>query len=477
MNFRSRSNDGSSEYLTGRNTSQSVRSISNYHDGPAKADESVLGSQSFDSYRLQNFNNPSVNSINHNSGYNNLNNSSSSGFNNDNNGWYASNSESQDNSQTNFINSMPQDYRSPPILPIVQSKSQVEIWMEKPWIVWIFSIIQIAVFIAEFIKMGVLTGTPVQTQPSFNPMIGPSGYLLINMGARFTPCMHAIEGITDMPSLKFPCPNSTTTDTNTCSLQELCGMGGLGDPPNQWWRFITPIFLHAGIIHISFNLLLQIKLGSEIETTIGHIRFLIIYLAAGIGGFVFGGNFTPDGIVSTGASGSLFGIISLELLDLLFKWQLYEKPVRALLLLLVEIIISFGIGLLPGLDNFSHIGGFVIGILLGIALLRSPLFIQKQTGNSFKDQQEVLNGVETGGINDHLLKSATSFKNKSPLWYGWVAVRVAALALTIVYFVTLIKQFENGGGHCSWCKYLSCIPVKDWCNVGDIQVSDNGYSR
>jgi membrane associated rhomboid family serine protease len=349
--------------------------------------------------------------------------------------------------------------------------------MEKPWIVWGFSVIQLAVFIAEFIKMGVLTGTPVQTQPSFNPMIGPSGYLLINMGARFTPCMHAIEGITDTPSLKFPCPNSTTTDTNTCSLQELCGMGGLGDPPNQWWRFITPIFLHAGIIHISFNLLLQIKLGSEIERSIGHIRFLIIYLAAGIGGFVFGGNFTPDGIVSTGASGSLFGVIALELLDLLFKWQLYEKPVRALLLLLVEIIISFGIGLLPGLDNFSHIGGFVIGLLLGIALLRSPLFIRKQAGNSFKDQQEMLNNAETGGVKAHWLNPATSFKNRSPLWYGWIVVRVAAIVIIVVYFVTLIKQFENGGGNCSWCKYLSCIPVKDWCNVGNIQVSNNGYTN
>lgn len=111
--------------------------------------------------------------------------------------------------------------------------------------------------------MGVLTGSPIQTQPTFNPMIGPSTYLLINMGARFTPCMHGIDKITNDPMLRFPCPNSTTVTTNVCSLAELCGMaGGVVDPagletaikagatdantaplkPNQWWRFITPIF-------------------------------------------------------------------------------------------------------------------------------------------------------------------------------------------------------------------------------------------
>lgn len=334
-------------------------------------------------------------------------------------------------------------------------------WKHRPWFVWIVSLIQVAVFIAELAKMGALTGSPIQTKPSFNPMIGPSTYVMINMGARFDPCMHAISGITDDSSIQFPCPNSTTTDTDVCSLSELCGMGGIdpGTEPHQWWRFITPIFLHAGFIHIGVNLLLQLKMGAEIEQELGPILFPIVYLASGIAGFVLGANFAPNGVASTGASGALFGVIALDLLDLLFNWQLYESPKRNLAIHIVEIIVCFVIGLLPGLDNFSHIGGFAMGILVGTAVLRSPLKVR-----TLKTPE---------GRRPKLLRARFDFKNpkrhlanRQRMWYVWGAVRVAAVVLAIVYFVTLIKNFQDGGGHCSWCKYLSCLPVNGWCDQG-----------
>lgn len=403
--------------------------------------------------------------------------------------------------------------RAPPLgAPSV--KQRFKVLSDRPWVVYILSVVQLCVFVAELIKMGVLTGSPIQTQPTFNPMIGPSSYVLINMGARFTPCMHAIPGITNLTNVVFPCPNSTTISTNVCSLSELCGMGGIPNPgnteglePNQWWRFIVPIFLHAGIIHISFNMLLQIKLGSELEKGIGHIRFFIIYFAAGIGGFIFGGNFTPDGIASTGASGSLFGIIALDLLDLLFNWQLYQHPKRALLMHGVEIVISFAIGLLPGLDNFSHIGGFVIGLLLGTALLRSPLPIRRRvdpysggrvpptdrspspdlfpdfspegTRNRYTTAGAIQNSRsenKSKAVKIDWLNPKRQFENRAPLWYAWLVVRLAAIALAITYYVVLIKHFENGGGHCGWCKYLSCLPVKGWCDIGNITTTSSNSS-
>lgn len=365
--------------------------------------------------------------------------------------------------------------QQPPNKPTM-SERVVNIFKTKPVVVYILSIIQIIVFLAEFIRMGVLTGSPIQTKPLFNPMIGPSGFLQINMGARFTPCMHRVQGVTDIAGIKFPCPNSTSTDTNVCSLSELCGMGmteaslfDQGGRPNQWWRFITPIFLHAGILHIFLNLLLQLKLGSELEKGIGHLRFLLIYMASGIGGFVLGGAFTPAGIVSTGASGSLFGVIALDLLDLLFNWQLYERPKRALFAHCLEIVISFGIGLLPGLDNFSHIGGFAVGLLLGIALLRSPLPIRRALGEE-PSSLATKTSAFSGKKEKFTLSIHKYFSNpQSPLWYGWTIVRLVALALTVTYFVVLIRQFEtDGGGKCGWCKYLSCIPVKGWCDIGNI---------
>ncbi|KAL8868163.1 MAG: hypothetical protein Q9174_005168, partial [Haloplaca sp. 1 TL-2023] len=53
-----------------------------------------------------------------------------------------------------------------------------------PWVVYFFTVIQIVVFIAEIARNAVLTGSPIEIKPQFNPMIGPSPYVLINMGAR-----------------------------------------------------------------------------------------------------------------------------------------------------------------------------------------------------------------------------------------------------------------------------------------------------
>uniref|UniRef100_A0A060T728 Rhomboid-type serine protease n=1 Tax=Blastobotrys adeninivorans TaxID=409370 RepID=A0A060T728_BLAAD len=380
----------------------------------------------------------------------------------------------------------------PPQVPLSQERPTVRggslwasgRWKKWPFFVWLMSIIQICVFIAELAKMGEYTGSPIETKPTFNPMIGPSPYVMINMGARFTPCMHAIDGVTDDSSILFPCPNSTDVDTNVCSLSQLCGMGGIkeGTEPHQWWRFITPIFLHAGFIHIGFNLLLQLKLGADLERDIGIPRFFLVYFASGISGFVLGGNFTPDGIASTGASGSLFGVIALDLLDLLFNWQLYEHPVRALLLHIAEIIISFVIGLLPGLDNFSHIGGFAMGLLVGTAILRSPLIIRGKlvevtTPDGASKRVSLIQSRTTGQRTKlqvepiHWKSPHKMFVGRSKGWYGWLCVRIAAIVLAIVYFVTLIKNFENGGGNCSWCKYLSCLPVHGWCDQGEITTS------
>lgn len=361
-------------------------------------------------------------------------------------------------------------------------------WRKVPFFVWTASLVQLAVFIAELAKMGQYTGSPIQTKPSFNPMIGPSSYVMINMGARFTPCMHAIKGVTDVDDLKFPCPNSTDTASDVCSLSELCGMGGVPDdgPPGQWWRFITPIFMHAGFVHIGFNLLLQLTLGADLERSIGVVRFFVVYFASGIGGFLLGGNFTPDGITSTGASGSLFGVIALDLLDLLFNWQLYLNPVRNLLLHIAEIVVSFVIGLLPGLDNFSHIGGFAMGLLTGTALLRSPIKLRVQDAADLHQQPPVTNDDEVydpaaGGFTTkpqkkHRVRVAkfrwrephAHFQNRSRWWYAWLLVRIAAIVLAVVYFVTLAKNFNRGGGNCSWCKYLSCLPVHGWCDQGKI---------
>ncbi|CAF3977283.1 unnamed protein product [Rotaria sordida] len=249
----------------------------------------------------------------------------------------------------------------------------------RPWFIWIISIIQLCVFIFELIYNWLLTTRPIETNLSLNPLFGPNPHVLINIGANFSPCMHAIDGITNnVSSTNFPCPNSATLKHTGCTLSQLCGYNGVSSTPNQWYRFIISMFLHVGIVHIVINLLGQLLIAGQIEKKIGIFRIAFIYFASGIFGFILGGNFAPDGLSRVGCSGSLFAVIALALLDLLYHWKKTKYPKIQLTIHLVDIIINFVLGLLPGIDNFSHVGGFVMGLLLGLAILGSPVNLRRR---------------------------------------------------------------------------------------------------
>ncbi|KAG7824112.1 hypothetical protein KL909_002110 [Ogataea angusta] len=333
-----------------------------------------------------------------------------------------------------------------------------------PYFTYFVSLIQVVVFIYELVKMGIYTKTVFQTKPYFNPMLGPSSYVQINVGARYLPCMTTITGYTDNEQLEWPCPNSTSTSTDVCSLEELCGMGvGFSDgTPRQWWRLFTSIFIHAGFIHIIFNLLLQVALGSKVERYIGLLRYAFIYVAAGMGGSILGANFLPAGMASSGASGALCGAcVAMNLILLIYNNnidhydpRLKGRAGRKLFVMMlvgsvVEVIIIFVLGLLPGIDNFAHIGGFVIGIVLGTVLLDSPSFVYEQDGQT----------------------------RKPLIFFTWIFVRVVCLALTIAYFALLSKNFADKGAEasdsCKWCKYINCLPVNGWCELGDLSATSS----
>jgi membrane associated rhomboid family serine protease len=313
-------------------------------------------------------------------------------------------------------------------------------------------------------------------------MIGPSYNVLVNMGARYTPCMHNVRVVIDSNINLWACP-STTTQTSECTLSQLCGMGGVPDQssvtdfkdrshePNQWWRFITPIFLHAGLIHIGFNMLLQLTLGRDMEKEIGSLRFALVYFSAGIFGFVMGGNYSPEGQTAVGASGSLFGILALHLLDLLYNWTTRRSPIKDLLFLLLDIAIAFVLGLLPGLDNFSHIGGFLMGIVLGICLLHSPQALRSRTGTdeppyATVDTHPIIGpddpiaptGAESKSKISAFAKQPLGFfKGRKPLWWAWWLVRAGGLVAAFIGFVLLLRNFYEWRNTCSWCKHLSCL--------------------
>lgn len=351
-----------------------------------------------------------------------------------------------------------------------------------PYFTIVVTIIQVCVFIAELAKMANLTGSAFQTKPYFNPMLGPSTYVLINMGARYVPCMHQISDISNDTTIQFPCPNLTTTDTNVCSLPELCGMLGIPEVndayiPHQWYRVITPIFLHAGFLHIIFNLLLQVTMGATIERQIGWLKYSIIYMMCGISGFVLGSNFSPDGIASTGALGSLFGILAVNMLCFVYcgkkNTNLYgtKKFGLFIVVMIFEMIVSFVLGLLPGMDNFSHIGGFAMGLVMGVALLPDPCIVYIDSIIAYDGKASTMRQFTDNWNPFH------NWEHKVPKRvYIWLSVRFISLGLAGAYLGALLKNFFISGlapvnSSCKWCKYINCIPVNGWCDLGNVEVS------
>ncbi|CAG8606192.1 5336_t:CDS:10 [Paraglomus brasilianum] len=265
--------------------------------------------------------------------------------------------------------SIPKALRDPKILKQLHDRRP---W--KPWFIVTVSIAQVIVLIFEYVSNKNITGDIIATSPVFNPMIGPSSEVLILMGARFVPCMRTVPQLTNMP---FICPNETTkvSPVLTCKLEDVCGFGGFhNQPPDQWFRFVIPIFLHGGIIHILFNMCFQLQTGIQVEKEMGFWRLGIVYMASGIFGFVLGGNFAPVAVPSMGASGALFGIVGILVIDLLQNWRIITRPCCELTKLLAMICFTFLLGLLPGLDNFSHIGGFIMGILTGLVFMPTIKF-------------------------------------------------------------------------------------------------------
>ncbi|KAI0233426.1 hypothetical protein L0F63_002989 [Massospora cicadina] len=262
--------------------------------------------------------------------------------------------------------------------------------------------------------------------------------VLINQGGWFTPCMKPV----DISRFIFRCPEDSNQPPlgteayqaslpEPCSLEKLCGLGGFGSgTPNQWYRFITPIFLHGGILHLLFNILTQLALGVQLERTYGGIRVAIIHLSAGVGGFLLGANLAPVAVTSLGASGAIFGLIACDLVDLIINWGSVVGPWCELFKVAFGILLTFLLGLLPIVDNFAHIGGFVAG-LLASGLVMPSCRVGKRT---------------------HTLG-----------FLAFLSVISGGLLCALLYLSIHGFYYGDWAKACPKCQYLNCLPVGNLC--------------
>ncbi|GAC1676388.1 MAG: hypothetical protein NVS9B9_30930 [Ktedonobacteraceae bacterium] len=142
----------------------------------------------------------------------------------------------------------------------------------------------------------------------------------------------------------------------------------------QYWRFVTPIFLHANLLHIALNMLNLVVLGIFLERLVGHLRFLLIYFVTGIVSIVASFYFMPQEI-SVGASGAIFGLVGAYSIFVFMHRRAFRNGgIPALLWLIVVIVGNLSIGFfVPNVDNYAHVGGLLTGCLLGWWF--TPLYI------------------------------------------------------------------------------------------------------
>jgi membrane associated rhomboid family serine protease len=153
------------------------------------------------------------------------------------------------------------------------------------------------------------------------------------------------------------------------SVQRLFDLGAMQPltiaQQHQYWRLFSAMFLHAGLLHIAFNMYALYLFGYLIEAALGKPRFIAIYFVSGFLASVTSYLFSDPRGVAVGASGAIFGLLG--------AWVAYNYRRRgsavasfqlrwALMLIAINLVLGFSIA---SIDNSAHIGGLVAGIIAG----------------------------------------------------------------------------------------------------------------
>ncbi|KAG9334804.1 hypothetical protein JZ751_006553 [Albula glossodonta] len=240
--------------------------------------------------------------------------------------------------------------------------------------------------------------------PIQNPTREPAGGLRPTQSPLFSPA----------PSLQ---PGEQWCSPNVVHcMDDVCGLLPFLNPeiPDQFYRLWLSLFLHAGILHCLVSVCFQMTILRDLEKLAGWLRISIIYILSGI-------------------TGNLASAIFLPYKAELFQsWQILARPWRAFAKLLCVVLFLFAFGLLPWIDNFAHISGFISGFFLSFAFLP---YISFGRMDMYRKRCQII---------------------------VFLLVFMGLFAgLAVLFYVYPIK--------CEWCELLTCIPFTDkFCEKYDL---------
>lgn len=161
----------------------------------------------------------------------------------------------------------------------------------------------------------------------------------------------------------------TGSSQNVLTLVQFGAKSNLFIAAGEWWRLITPMFLHIGVVHLIMNSLIIYFLGMQLEEIYGHLRFTLIYLFSGIFGNIL--SFAFNDAISAGASTAVFGLFMTTLV--LANERPNNPAIQAIarnyrILIIINIIFNL---FDAGVDLAGHLGGLAGGFLVAKALTKT----------------------------------------------------------------------------------------------------------
>ncbi len=149
------------------------------------------------------------------------------------------------------------------------------------------------------------------------------------------------------------------------------GDGGISPEPGgvatgEFYRLFTAAFLHAGPLHLALNMFALAQLGPVLESALGRVRFVALYVLAALGGSTLSLLVSDRDVLGVGASGAIFGLFGAYYIVMR---RLGGETTSILVLLAINLVITFSI---PIIDWRAHIGGLVTGALVAGAFAYAP---------------------------------------------------------------------------------------------------------
>ncbi|GGE34368.1 putative rhomboid protease YdcA [Pullulanibacillus camelliae] len=137
---------------------------------------------------------------------------------------------------------------------------------------------------------------------------------------------------------------------------------------HQWWRLITPLFIHLGLSHVFFNCFSIFLFAPALEALLGKWKFAIAYFGSGIIANILQ-LFFDSPYYYVGASGAIFGLFGVFLFIIALRRYLLDKQSQQVILVILVINVAWTLFFPSNIDVLGHIFGLLAGFVLGPILL------------------------------------------------------------------------------------------------------------